>query len=91
MSYFRPIEMNMDEEQLDRFRKEKLKCEALPAPPWVWGCWEGAALTLPSPPVPASPVPHVRLGPRREDHAAGVQKCNVGSLLPCPPSCQGCC
>ncbi|XP_040981813.1 calcineurin B homologous protein 3 isoform X3 [Aquila chrysaetos chrysaetos] len=25
MSYFRPIEMNMDEEQLDRFRKEKLK------------------------------------------------------------------
>uniref|UniRef100_A0A8C0VM18 Tescalcin n=1 Tax=Cyanistes caeruleus TaxID=156563 RepID=A0A8C0VM18_CYACU len=26
MSYFRPIEMNMDEEQLDRFRKEKLKC-----------------------------------------------------------------
>ncbi|KAK4813238.1 hypothetical protein QYF61_018039 [Mycteria americana] len=30
MSYFRPIEMNMDEEQLDRFRKEKLKCEACP-------------------------------------------------------------
>lgn len=27
MSYFRPIEMNMDEEQLDHFRKEKLKCE----------------------------------------------------------------
>ncbi|XP_074868709.1 calcineurin B homologous protein 3 isoform X1 [Carettochelys insculpta] len=25
MSYFRPIEMNMDEGQLDRFRKEKLK------------------------------------------------------------------
>uniref|UniRef100_A0A8C3HDY3 Calcineurin B homologous protein 3 n=1 Tax=Chrysemys picta bellii TaxID=8478 RepID=A0A8C3HDY3_CHRPI len=25
MSYFRPIEMNMDEEQLDHFRKEKLK------------------------------------------------------------------
>uniref|UniRef100_A0A674H224 Calcineurin B homologous protein 3 n=3 Tax=root TaxID=1 RepID=A0A674H224_TAEGU len=25
MSYFRPIEMNMDEEQLERFRKEKLK------------------------------------------------------------------
>ncbi|RMC06033.1 hypothetical protein DUI87_17578 [Hirundo rustica rustica] len=25
MSYFRPIEMDMDEEQLDRFRKEKLK------------------------------------------------------------------
>lgn len=37
MSYFRPIEMNMDEEQLDRFRKEKLKCEALPAPPWALG------------------------------------------------------
>lgn len=30
MSYFRPIEMNMDEEQLDRFRKEKLKCETSP-------------------------------------------------------------
>ncbi|XP_067406244.1 calcineurin B homologous protein 3 isoform X6 [Emydura macquarii macquarii] len=25
MSYFRPIEMNMDEEQLDHFRNEKLK------------------------------------------------------------------
>ncbi|XP_073169165.1 calcineurin B homologous protein 3 isoform X1 [Lepidochelys kempii] len=25
MSYFRPIEMNMDEEQLDHFRQEKLK------------------------------------------------------------------
>ncbi|NXV00547.1 CHP3 protein, partial [Cettia cetti] len=25
MSYFRPIEMSMDEEQLERFRKEKLK------------------------------------------------------------------
>lgn len=49
MSYFRPIEMNMDEEQLDRFRKEKLKCEARPKPRagegWEW--WEGAALTLP--------------------------------------------
>lgn len=38
MSYFRPIEMNMDEEQLDRFRKEKLKCEAFPEPGlWGWG------------------------------------------------------
>lgn len=26
MSNFRPIEMNMDEEQLDGFRKQKLKC-----------------------------------------------------------------
>lgn len=38
MSYFRPIEMNMDEEQLDRFRKEKLKCEVCPKP----GGGEGA-------------------------------------------------
>lgn len=51
MSYFRPIEMNMDEEQLDRFRKEKLKCEAVPEP-GLWGWWEGAALTLP-PPCPS--------------------------------------
>uniref|UniRef100_A0A8C9MG00 Uncharacterized protein n=1 Tax=Serinus canaria TaxID=9135 RepID=A0A8C9MG00_SERCA len=41
MSYFRPIEMNMDEEQLDRFRKEKLKCETAPEPAWAWGCWGG--------------------------------------------------
>lgn len=30
MSYFRPIEMDMDEERLESFRKEKLKCEAVP-------------------------------------------------------------
>uniref|UniRef100_A0A8C5TKC3 Tescalcin n=1 Tax=Malurus cyaneus samueli TaxID=2593467 RepID=A0A8C5TKC3_9PASS len=41
MSYFRPIEMNMDEEQLDRFRKEKLKCEAFPDS-GVWGGKLGA-------------------------------------------------
>lgn len=30
MSNFRPIEMNMDEEQLNRFRKQKLKCKRMP-------------------------------------------------------------
>ncbi|XP_034954453.1 calcineurin B homologous protein 3 isoform X2 [Zootoca vivipara] len=29
MSNFRPIEMDMDDEQLDRFRKKKLKCKVL--------------------------------------------------------------
>lgn len=48
MSYFRPIEMNMDEEQLDRFRKEKLKCEACPKAGGRRGDGRaGAALTLP--------------------------------------------
>ncbi|NXH46302.1 CHP3 protein, partial [Dicaeum eximium] len=50
MSYFRPIEMNMDEEQLDRFRKEKLKCEAVPGP--GVGMVGMAALTLPLLPPP---------------------------------------
>lgn len=54
MSYFRPIEMNMDEEQLDRFRKEKLKCEACPTPgAGVQRQWEGAPLTLPCSPCPS--------------------------------------
>lgn len=49
MSYFRPIEMNMDEEQLDRFRKEKLKCEACPKArdgggTAGWGCPDPAVL-----------------------------------------------
>lgn len=41
MSYFRPIEMNMDEEQLDRFRKEKLKCEAVPGFGGLGGAGKG--------------------------------------------------
>ncbi|NXK96722.1 CHP3 protein, partial [Formicarius rufipectus] len=50
MSYFRPIEMNMDEEQLERLRKDKLRCEPCPAPRRGGpgrGCPHPAPLSLP--------------------------------------------
>lgn len=52
MSYFRPIEMNMDEEQLDRFRKEKLKCEARLRARGSRGVVGRRGLTLPPPSCP---------------------------------------
>lgn len=52
MSYFRPIEMNMDEEQLDRFRKEKLKCEARLRARGSRGVVGQRGLTLPPPSCP---------------------------------------
>ncbi|TFK04711.1 beta-crystallin A2 [Platysternon megacephalum] len=59
MSYFRPIEMNMDEEQLDHFRKEKLKCETSQETPAQGSpVFEGGLHRHPAPPA-LSLIPYI--------------------------------